>query len=86
MGKLAIVDSIPKTLAGKLLRRVLVERSSRSGRRINAVVNLSQSEFSLVLGMAAAGRMVSVHVSFQEPRYGSALIASCSFSSDPPEM
>ena len=52
---------------------------------LNAVVQLAYEEFQVVMALATAGRLVSVRLSFQEPRYGSALIASCSFSSQPPE-
>lgn len=48
---------------------------------MDAVVKLADREFQLVAVMAAAGRLRSVHLSFQEPKYGSALITSCSFSS-----
>jgi len=48
-------------------------------------VYLSDREFDLVRTMAAAGKLASIYVSFQEPHYGSSLIASVSFSSDPPE-
>lgn len=52
---------------------------------IDAVVQLADREFQLVMAMATAGRLRSVDLSFQEPRYGSALIASCSFSSRDPD-
>lgn len=48
-------------------------------------VYLSDREFDLVRTMAAAGKLASIYVSFQQPHYGSSLIASVSFSSDPPE-
>lgn len=48
---------------------------------LDAVVTLSDSEFQLVTAMLAAGRLARVHLSFQEPKYGSGLIVSCSFSS-----
>ncbi|MBU0589177.1 MAG: hypothetical protein KJ852_16530 [Gammaproteobacteria bacterium] len=52
---------------------------------LDAVLPLAEGEFQLLAMMAAAGKANSVHMSFQEPRYGSALIASCSFSSQPPD-
>ena len=52
---------------------------------IDAVVTLSEQEFQVLFALATSGRLASLHLSFQEPRYGSALIASCSFSSQPPE-
>lgn len=52
---------------------------------IDAVVTLSEQEFQVLLSLATSGRLASVHLSFQEPRYGTALIASISFSSQPPE-
>lgn len=52
---------------------------------LDAVVPLAQGEFQLLSTMAGAGKATSVHISFQEPRYGSALIASCTFSSQPPD-
>lgn len=52
---------------------------------LDAVLPLAEGEFQLLAMMAAAGKANSVHVSFQEPRYGSALIASCSFSSKSPD-
>jgi hypothetical protein len=48
---------------------------------LGAAIELAAAEFQLAVAMAAAGRLRSVHLCFQEPRYGSALIASCSFSS-----
>lgn len=48
-------------------------------------VNLSHREFDLVLAMAASGKLASVHLNFQEPRYGKSLIATVSFSSYRPE-
>jgi hypothetical protein len=47
-------------------------------------VALSHREFDLILGLAAAGKLASVHFHFQAPRYGKSLIASVSFSSDAP--
>ena len=52
---------------------------------LDAVVQLADREFQLVVAMATAGRLASVHLSFQEPRYGSALIASCSFDTRKPD-
>jgi len=52
---------------------------------MDAVVKLADREFHLVAAMATTGRLRSVHLSFQEPRYGSALIASCSFDTREPE-
>ena len=48
-------------------------------------VYLSDREFDLVLAMATSGKLASVHLNFQEPHYGKSLIASVSFSSDPPD-
>lgn len=52
---------------------------------MDAVVQLAPVEFQLLMAMATSGRLRSVHLSFQEPRYGSALIASFSFSSRDPD-
>lgn len=52
---------------------------------LDGTVVLSDREFDLVRTMAAAGKLASIYVSFQEPHYGCSLIASVSFSSDPPE-
>lgn len=52
---------------------------------LDAVVPLSHAEFQLLASMATAGKVASVHMSFQEPRYGSALIASCTISTQPPD-
>lgn len=51
----------------------------------DGAVYLSYREFDLLLAMAQAGKLVSVHLSFQEPYYGKSLIASVSFSGEPPE-
>lgn len=48
-------------------------------------VYLSSREFDLIVALAAAGKLAEISVNFQEPRYGSALIASVSFSSEPYE-
>lgn len=48
---------------------------------MQAVVELEDREFQLVMAMATTGKLTAVHLSFQEPRYGSGLIESCSFSS-----
>lgn len=55
------------------------------GRCVDAVIQLSEVEFQLLSSMAAAGKATSVYMCFQEPKYGSALIKSCSVSSRPPE-
>ena len=52
---------------------------------LDAVVQLADQEFRLVSAMATAGRLTAVHLCFQEPRYGSALIASCSFDTRAPD-
>lgn len=52
---------------------------------LDGSVYLSDREFDLIRTMAAAGKLASIYVGFQEPYYGSSLIASVSFSSDPPE-
>lgn len=52
---------------------------------LDAVVQLADREFQLVVAMATAGRLMSVHLCFQEPRYGSALVASCSFDTRKPD-
>lgn len=52
---------------------------------LDAVVQLADREFQLAMAMATAGRLASVHLHFQEPRYGSALIASCSFDTQTPD-
>ena len=46
---------------------------------LDAVVQLADREFQIAVAIAAAGRLASGHLCFQEPRYGSALIVSCSF-------
>ena len=51
----------------------------------DGAVYLSYREFDLLLAMAQSGRLVSVHLSFQEPYYGRSLIASVSFSGERPE-
>jgi hypothetical protein len=52
---------------------------------LDAVVTLSDAEFQLLASMATAGKAASVHMSFQEPRYGSALIVSCTISTQLPD-
>lgn len=52
---------------------------------LDAVVELSDREFQLLTVMATAGRLTAVDLSFQEPRYGTGLIASCSFSTREPD-
>lgn len=51
----------------------------------NGSVDLSDREFDLVRTMASSGKLVSVHLNFQQPHYGKSLIASVSFSSDSPD-
>lgn len=52
---------------------------------LDAVVELADREFQLLTGIAAAGRLTTVDLSFQEPRYGTGLIASFSFSTREPD-
>lgn len=52
---------------------------------LDAVVELADREFQLLCGIATAGRLTAVDLCFQEPRYGTALVASCSFSTREPE-
>jgi hypothetical protein len=52
---------------------------------LDAVVQLADREFQFVVAMVTTGRLASVHFCFQEPRYGSALIASCSFDTRKPD-
>lgn len=51
----------------------------------DGAVYLSYREFDLLLAMAQSGKLISVHLSFQEPYYGKSLIASVSFSGESPE-
>ena len=53
--------------------------------RFDGAIYLSHREFDLLLAMAHAGKLVSVHFSFQKPRYGVGAIASASFSGEPPQ-
>jgi hypothetical protein len=52
---------------------------------MQAGVELPLDQFNAVVAMACAGRLKSCHLSFQTPRYGSALISSISFSTSSPE-
>jgi hypothetical protein len=52
---------------------------------LDAVVKLADREFQIVVAMVTTGRLASVHFYFQEPRYGSVLIASCSFDARKPD-
>lgn len=52
---------------------------------LEAVVELADREFQLLTEIATAGRLIAVDLSFQEPRYGTGLIASCSFSTREPD-
>lgn len=51
---------------------------------IQAAGTLTLAEFRSLLVLAGSGRLKSVVLAFQEPRYGHALIASMSFSSRSP--
>ncbi|MGJ7498330.1 hypothetical protein ACSFA8_25150 [Variovorax sp. RT4R15] len=53
--------------------------------KLQAGIELSLRQFDTLLSIARAGRLKSCHFSFQAPRYGSALVASASFSTSPPE-
>jgi len=53
--------------------------------KLQAGVELSLRQFDTLLSVARAGHLKSCHFSFQTPRYGSALIASVSFSTSQPE-
>ena len=48
-------------------------------RELHGVVSIMANEFDFVLALAAAGKLRLVDVTFQEPRYRSALIAGVSF-------
>ena len=48
-------------------------------------VYLSRLEFDLVVALATGGRLRGISVDFQEPHYGTALIANVSFGSEPME-
>lgn len=52
---------------------------------LDLVVTLADRELNLLTAMAVAGRLKHVDVCFQEPRYGSALVASCSFHTKVPD-
>lgn len=54
--------------------------------RLVAVVSLAPNEFGLLASMMLSGRLASAHLSFQEPRYGKALVPSFSFSTHSPEI
>ncbi|MGN7876647.1 hypothetical protein ACTJKJ_24080 [Roseateles sp. 22389] len=50
----------------------------------DGVINVSQREFDFVLAMAQAGKLVSIHTTFQEPYYNRSSISSVSFSCELP--
>lgn len=52
---------------------------------LQAGIELPIEQFNALVAMACAGRLKSCHLSFQTPRYGSALISSISFSTALPE-
>jgi hypothetical protein len=52
---------------------------------LDLVVTLADRELSLLTAMAAAGRLKHVDMCFQEPKYGTALVASCSFHTKVPD-
>lgn len=49
---------------------------------LDGLVVLAEREFDLVLALAVAGKLASVSVGFQKPRYGHGLITSVDFSSE----
>jgi hypothetical protein len=49
------------------------------------VVRPSETEFQYSVALATSGRLRSMHLCFQEPRHGSALIESCSLGTRPAE-
>lgn len=49
---------------------------------LSGSVYLTGREFDLVVALALGGRLREISLDFQEPRYGSALIASVGFGSD----
>lgn len=49
---------------------------------LNGLVMLAEREFDLVLALAVAGKLASISVSFQKPRYGHGLITRVDFSSE----
>ena len=49
---------------------------------LRGIVSLSRLEFDLVIALAVGGKLRQIAMYFQEPRYGSALIASFSVSCD----
>lgn len=54
--------------------------------RIDAAATLTPEEFKTMLTLATTDNLKSLTLYFQEPRYGSGLIASVSFFSHPPEL
>ena len=52
---------------------------------LDLVITLADREVNLLTAMAAAGRLKHVDLCFQEPRYRSALVASCSFHTKVPD-
>lgn len=52
--------------------------------RIDAGGTLTKEEFEALLTLATTGNLRHMGMIFEEPRYGSALIASMSFFSQPP--
>jgi hypothetical protein len=53
---------------------------------IQVAASLTPDEFHSVFLLASSGKLRSVYMAVQEPRYGRALVASFSFSSRPPEI
>jgi hypothetical protein len=49
---------------------------------LDGLVVLAEREFDLLLALAQGGKLVSIGLSFQKPRYGRGLITSSDFSSD----
>jgi hypothetical protein len=49
---------------------------------VQAVIDLSESEFRALLAMADAGRLATCRICFDKPHYGSAPILSVSFSTN----
>lgn len=54
--------------------------------RLVAVVSLAPDAFGLLASMMLLRRLASSQLSFQEPRYGKALVASFSFSTQSPGL
>ncbi|MGN6524942.1 MAG: hypothetical protein ACTHL8_01005 [Burkholderiaceae bacterium] len=52
---------------------------------LQGAIHLTESEYHTVLTMLTFGKLGSINLTFQEPRYGRALISMVSFHSGPPQ-